>query len=84
MILTVLTTADEVFSTTLDGGNVDFYRKPLSLVWFVVTLLSLIVDSHTRITAFISRAWWLQIVMMILIFICSALLVHVYKVNPRF
>jgi len=65
-----------------DGGNVDFYWKPMTAAWLVVTVLSFIPKMKNPFFAFVQRAWWLQIVVPVVLHYLSYRLVSVYEPYP--
>ena len=64
-----------------DGGNIDFYRRPLSYAWIVATVL-LTIQKHVGVRGYLGRAWWIQILAPFIISIASFLLVLVYEPHP--
>jgi len=79
LILAVFMTGVELITVTFDGGNVDFYQKPLVIVWFIFTLAAMAPKFRAPLLIFIRRAWWLQALMPVLIYCASILLVGIYK-----
>jgi hypothetical protein len=65
-----------------DGGNVDFYRCPLSIGWFLLTAYSVCSQNYSSLIAFIRRAWWLQLVMPLVLFALSLGLTDFYMPHP--
>jgi len=78
-ILSVLMLCLELGTVVADGGNVDFYRLPLSILWFVVTVVSMLPNLTGEAWAYIRRKWVLQILMPVPIFFLSSLLTAVYE-----
>jgi hypothetical protein len=64
-----------------DGGNIDYYRRPLSYAWIVSTVL-LAAQKHVGVRGYLSRAWWIQILAPFIIFIASFLLVAFHEPYP--
>jgi len=60
-----------------DGGNVDFYRRPLSFAWILVTILTTI-QPRKRFRSILSQAWWVQPIVPFVLFFISVGLVDVY------
>jgi hypothetical protein len=76
----VLTGASLVFAVA-DGGNIDFYRRPLSIAWLVVTILTT-TRPQSGIRDIIARAWWIQPFAPIVIFALSVACVNAYEPFP--
>lgn len=64
---------------TLDGGNIDFYWKPLIWAWLAFTAFCFLPVATGGVFIFVRRAWWLQILMPMLCLPLAVLLVGVYK-----
>jgi len=65
-----------------DGGNIDFYWKPLLLIWLALTASSFVIKRENKSFIFIRKAWWIQIVMPIVLFFISCGLEVIYKPRP--
>lgn len=65
-----------------DGGNVDFYRWPLPIAWFLLTAYSVCSQNYSSLIAFIRRAWWLQLVMPLVLFALLLGLEGIYQPYP--
>lgn len=84
LILAVAVLGIQLITVVFDYGNVDFYRKPLSVIWFVLTLVSMVKRSTTGFWANIRQCWPLQLAVPVLIFIVSGVLADIYKpYHPR-
>lgn len=65
-----------------DGGNIDFYWKPLLAVWFALTVFSFVLRKEKRSIVFIRKGWWLQIILPIVLFFISIGLVSIHEPYP--
>ena len=65
-----------------DGGNIDYYWKPLVVGWLAVTLLAFAPLRKMQALASIRERWWLQIIVPIALFFVAGLLVRVHEPHP--
>jgi hypothetical protein len=82
LTLAVILSGGSLLVAVADGGNVDFYWKPMSLTWFGFTLYACISKQESKLIRIVRSAWWLQIIAPILFFMISIRLVAIYEPNP--
>lgn len=63
---------------TKDGGNIDFYFKPLVAGWLVVSFLGLS-RRASSFSIFIWRHWWLHLLVFLGLYFLSAQLIKFYR-----
>jgi hypothetical protein len=81
LLLGIILVGGSLMFETKDGGNIDFYQRPLSFAWIGATIL-LTTRKQTGLRDRLSRAWWLQILAPVIIFGISYLLVLIYEPYP--
>ena len=77
LLLCVVFVGGSLCLAAADGGNIDFYRRPLSIAWIVFTTLTTI-QPQKRFRSIFSQAWWVQPLVPIILLFISSELVHVY------
>jgi hypothetical protein len=78
LILGVVFVGGSLCFAVADGGNVDFYRRPLSLAWIVITILTTMQPQKGFRSRF-AQAWWVQPIAPVLLFFVSVAFVHLYE-----
>jgi hypothetical protein len=82
LTLAVILSGGSLLLAVADGGNVDFYWKPLSLAWLGLTLYACISKRESQVFRIVRSAWWFQVIAPILFFMISTRLVAIYEPNP--
>jgi hypothetical protein len=77
-VFAIVVFALSLFGEFKDGGNLDFYFKPLIWTWLAVTALSLVFPGKHRALLFVRDQGWLQLVVPIIFLVLSATLVGIY------
>jgi hypothetical protein len=80
-VISVVTCVACFFATVKDGGNIDFYWKPLLAIWYAATLAAFLIRRPVMLAS-IKKAWWLQIAVPVVLFSVSMILVRIYEPNP--
>ncbi len=78
LLLSTLVVGASLLVEAKDGGNIDFYWKPLCLSWLLVTALiefEIIKSEKVRI----AKNWWVQLLAPITLLLASIGLTFVYK-----
>jgi len=81
-LLAILVLIGSCLFETKDGGNTDFYWKPLMWAWLAITAYSFLPTIRHPTLLFIRRSWWLQIITPVVFFALSIGLVRLYEPHP--
>jgi hypothetical protein len=64
-----------------DGGNADFYWKPMLLVWYATTALAFVMPK-TASLARLRECWWAQLLVPVVLLVIACCLVGFYEPFP--
>lgn len=80
LFLVCLSLAYVVFWETKDGGNLDFYLKPLLVLWATLAVIGIIFKNS--ILSNLSNKWWVLLLTLLLIHLLSWALILIYVPFP--
>jgi hypothetical protein len=67
-VIAVVVGVSCLLTTVKDGGNVDFYWKPMLAIWFLCTVTAFVPLRKKASVAWLRDSWWLQLVVPIILF----------------
>lgn len=69
-----------LWTTIKDGGNAEFYWRPLLALWYIATAVALV--SRKPPLSWLRECWWLQLVAPVVLLLLAFAMAEVYEPFP--